>query len=56
MGTTPWQRQMSFTFCGKLSLAMLNSVQALSHLAFLPCMEPRLVFWYHKQQERHTGE
>jgi hypothetical protein len=37
------------TECGKVSLAMLNSVQALPHLAFLPSMEPPLVFWYDRQ-------
>src|SRR5262245_39585459 len=38
------------TFCGKVSLAMVDRVQALPHLAFPPSMEPPLVFWYDKPQ------
>jgi len=38
------------TFCGKVSLAILKNVQALPHLAFLPSMEPPLVFWYDTPQ------
>jgi hypothetical protein len=34
------------TECGKVSLVMLERVQALPHLAFPPSMEPPLVFWY----------
>jgi len=36
--------------CGKVSLAILKNVQALPHLAFLPSMEPPLVFWYDTPQ------
>jgi len=38
------------TECGKVSLAILKNVQALPHLAFLPSMEPPLVFWYDTPQ------
>jgi hypothetical protein len=38
------------TFCGKVSLVMLERVQALPQLAFPPSMEPPLVFWYDKPQ------
>jgi hypothetical protein len=38
------------TFCGTVSLVMLERVQALPQLAFPPSMEPPLVFWYDKPQ------
>ena len=41
---------MAETFCGKVSLIMLERVQALPQLAFPPSMEPPLVFWYDKPQ------
>jgi hypothetical protein len=44
------------TFCGKVSLVMLERVQALPHLAFPPSMEPPLVFWYDKPQWMRTVE
>jgi hypothetical protein len=44
------------TFCGKVSLAMLKSVQALPPLAFLPSMEPPLMFWYDRQPWMRTVE
>ena len=48
--------RLAETFCGKVSLVMLDSVQALPHLTFFPCMEPLLVFWYDRQQERRPVE
>jgi len=42
--------------CGKVSLVMLERVQALPHLAFPPSMEPPLVFWYDKPQWMRTVE
>jgi hypothetical protein len=44
------------TECGKVSLVMLERVQALPHLAFPPSMEPPLVFWYDKPQWMRTVE
>jgi hypothetical protein len=44
------------TFCGKVSLAMLKSVQALPPLAFLPSMELPLMFWYDRQPWMRTVE
>jgi hypothetical protein len=44
------------TFCGKVSLIMLERVQALPQLAFPPSMEPPLVFWYDKPQWMHPVE
>ena len=44
------------TECGKVSLAMLKSVQALLPLAFLPSMEPPLMFWYDRQPWMRTVE
>jgi hypothetical protein len=41
---------MRFTLCGKASLVMLERVQVLQHLAFLPSIEPQLVFWYDTPQ------
>jgi hypothetical protein len=42
--------------CGKVSLVVLDSVQALPHPAFLPYMEPPLVFWYDRLQLMRTVE
>src|SRR4029453_12607467 len=44
------------TFCGKVSLVILDRVQALPPLAFPPSMEPPLVFWYDKPQWMRTVE
>ena len=42
--------------CGKVSLVVLDSVQALPHPTFLPYMEPPLVFWYDRLQLMRTVE
>src|SRR5262249_52783484 len=38
-----------------MSCTLLKSVQALAHLAYQPCVEPLLVFWYARQQGIHRG-
>ena len=55
-GDSARQRTFPETQCGRVSLVMLDRVQALPHLAFPPSMEPSLVFWYDKPQLLRTVE